>query len=155
MRSVKNKIFSSWGATAAALLVIGIACVAAILPKSPGPKKKPAVAKEHSVWRDYGGGPDQSKYVDFTQITKQNVNQLRIEYVYPSGDKTEAYKFNPIIVDGIMYVLAKNNSLVALEAATGKEIWIHAGLRGIVQRGINFWESKDKKQKRLLTCFGN
>ncbi len=147
----------SRGAKAALLLLVVIACVAAIIPKSttPGPKKKPVSSKQHSVWRDYGGSPDQSKYVDFTQITKQNINQLRLEYVYPSGDKTEAYKFNPIIVDGIMYVLAKNNSLVALEAATGKEIWIHSNLRGIVQRGINFWESKDKKQKRLLTCFGN
>ncbi len=145
------------GAKAVLLLLVGIACVAAIVPKitKPGTKKKPVSSKQHSVWRDYGGGPDQSKYVDFTQITKQNINQLRLEYVYPSGDKTEAYKFNPIIVDGVMYVLAKNNSLVALEAATGKEIWIHSGLRGITQRGINFWESKDKKQKRLLTVFGN
>lgn len=138
----------------AALLLVCIVCVAAISQTKPGPKKS-ATTKRHSVWSDYGGGPDQSKYVDFTQITKQNINQLRLEYVYPSGDKTEAYKFNPIIVDGIMYVLAKNNSLVALDAATGKEIWIHANLRGITQRGINFWQSKDGKQKRLLTCFGN
>ncbi len=146
------KFIRLWYIKASFLLIACIACIAAIVPGKP--KNKP-VAKTHSVWRDYGGGPDQSKYVDFTQITKQNINQLRIEYVYPSGDKTEAYKFNPIIVDGIMYVLAKNNSLVALDAATGKEIWIHTNLRGITQRGINFWESKDGKQKRLLTCFGN
>jgi quinoprotein glucose dehydrogenase len=142
----------------ALLLLISLACTSAIVLKSgkaPGPKKKAAGSMRHKEWKDYGGGPDQSKFADFTQISKQNINKLKVEYVYPSGDKTEYYKFNPIIVDGIMYVLAKNNSLIALDAATGKEIWIHTNLRGIIQRGINFWESKDKKQKRLLTCFGN
>jgi len=32
------------------------------------------------------------------------------------------YVFTPIVVDGVMYVLAKSNSVVALDAATGKEI---------------------------------
>lgn len=49
-----------------------------------------------------------------------------------------------------MYVLAKNNSLIALNATTGEEIWIHANLRGIARRGINYWESKDRKDRRLL-----
>ena len=29
------------------------------------------------------------------------------------------------MVDGTLYVLAKNNSIVALNAATGKEIWTY------------------------------
>ena len=49
-----------------------------------------------------------------------------------------------------MYVLARNNSLVAIDAATGKEIWVHANLRGIASRGINYWESKDRKDRRLI-----
>ena len=54
-----------------------------------------------------------------------------------------------------MYVLAKNSSLVALNAVTGKEIWIHANLRGITSRGINYWESKDRKDRRLLFQMNN
>ena len=54
-----------------------------------------------------------------------------------------------------MYVLAKNSSLVALNAETGKEIWIHANLRGITGRGINYWESKDRKDRRLLFQMNN
>ena len=45
---------------------------------------------------------------------------------------------------------ARNNSLIALDATTGKEIWIHEGLGGIVARGINYWQSADGKDKRLL-----
>ena len=33
---------------------------------------------------------------------------------------------------------------------TRKELWIHADLRGITYRGINYWESKDRKDRRLL-----
>jgi quinoprotein glucose dehydrogenase len=139
------------------LLLIGTACMAAIAPtkdKDPKPAKKSIIPKQHTEWKDHGGGPDHSKYVDFKQITKQNVNQLEVAFVYPSGDNA-GYKFNPIVVDNVMYVLAKNSSLVALDATTGKEIWIHANIRGIGQRGINFWQSKDKKQKRFIITVGN
>ena len=54
-----------------------------------------------------------------------------------------------------MYVLAKNNSLVALNATTGEEIWIHANLRGIARRGVNYWESADRKDRRLLVQMNN
>lgn len=104
---------------------------------------------QHRSWRDYGGGPDQSKYVKLDEINKSNVDQLEQVWFYPTGDD-KVYQFNPIVVDNIMYVLAKNNSLVALDATTGEEIWIHANLRGIARRGINYWESKDRKDRRLL-----
>jgi len=101
------------------------------------------------MWKVYGGGPDQSKYFDGTQINKENVNQLEVAWLYPTEDSL-FYFFNPLIVDTIMYVMAKNFSLVAVHALTGKEIWIHTNLQGISRRGINYWESKDKKDKRLL-----
>ncbi|MDQ3846242.1 MAG: pyrroloquinoline quinone-dependent dehydrogenase, partial [Bacteroidota bacterium] len=108
----------------------------------------------YRTWRDYGGGPDQSKYVVLDEINKSNVNQLQVAWYFPSGDDN-VYQFNPIIVDTIMYVLAKENSLVALNAVTGKEIWIHADLHGIASRGINYWESKDRKDRRLLFQMNN
>lgn len=105
--------------------------------------------KGTTSWKDYGGGPDQSKYVVAEDINKNTVNQLQIAWSYPTEDNI-TYQWNPIVVDTIMYVLAKNNSLVALNAITGKEIWIHASLTGIADKGINYWESKDRKDRRLL-----
>jgi quinoprotein glucose dehydrogenase len=58
-------------------------------------------------------------------------------------------------VDTIMYVMAKNSSLVAVHAETGKEIWIHANLQGLTRRGINYWESKDRKNRRLIFTLNN
>ncbi len=100
-------------------------------------------------WREYGGGPDQSKYVVMKDITKANVSKLAVAWTYPTGDQQQ-YRFSPIIVDDVMYVLAKNSSLVAIDVRTRKELWIHANLRGITNRGMNYWESRDRKDRRLL-----
>jgi len=100
-------------------------------------------------WPDYGGAPDQSKYVVTRDITKQSVSKLAVAWTYSTGDE-RAYQFNPVIVGDVMYVLAKNSSLVAIDVNTHQELWIHANLRGITNRGINYWQSRDGKDRRLL-----
>ena len=100
-------------------------------------------------WPAYSGGPGSEKYSSLTQINKNNVKQLEVVWSYPTGEKGN-YLFNPIIVDGVMYVLAKNNSVVALDAVTGKELWVHPNTGAVTQRGINYWESKDRSDRRLL-----
>jgi quinoprotein glucose dehydrogenase len=102
-----------------------------------------------TTWSDYGGGPDSAKHSTLTQITRDNVSQLRPAWSYPTYDNA-AYHFGPIVVDNVAYVLARDNSLVALDATTGMEIWIHAELQGMAPRGINYWESRDRSDRRLL-----
>ena len=110
--------------------------------------------QDYKTWKDYGGGPDSSHFVDLKQIDKSNVNQLETAWIYATGDD-RSYVFNPIVVDNVMYVLARNSSLVALDAATGKEIWIHENLPGLATRGIAYWESKDRKDRRLIFTINN
>lgn len=121
--------------------------------ESPQELQRPAPSvsaiDQHTTWRNFGGGPDQSKYVKLDEINKSNVSQLKVAWTYATGDDN-VYQFNPIVVDNVMYVLAKNNSLIALDATTGAELWIHADLRGIARRGINYWESDDRQDRRLL-----
>ncbi len=111
-----------------------------------------ALAQDHSSWRDYGGASDSAQYSSLTQIDRANVKNLKIAWTYPTGD-TNKYFFNPVEVDGTLFVLAKNNSIVALNAATGKELWSHPAppeTKIITNRGINYWESKDRSDRRLL-----
>jgi quinoprotein glucose dehydrogenase len=105
--------------------------------------------QDHKKWNDYGGGPDSSHFVDLKQITPANVKGLQVAWSYPTEDNT-AYLFNPVIVDKTMYVLARNYSLIALDAESGKKIWIHENLAGISTRGIAYWESKDRSDRRLI-----
>ena len=109
-------------------------------------------AQTHANWSDYSGSPDSAQYSALEQINRSNVDKLEVAWTYPTGDHNK-YFFNPLIVDNVMFVLAKNNSIVALDASTGKEIWTHASgpeIRIITNRGINYWESKDRKDRRLL-----
>ena len=105
--------------------------------------------QKRTTWRDYGGGPDNARYVELDQIDRRSLPRLGVAWTYPTYDNT-AYHFGPIVVDDVAYVLARNNSLVALDARSGKEIWIHAELQGMAPRGINYWESADRSDRRLL-----
>ncbi|OSZ76991.1 quinoprotein glucose dehydrogenase [Chitinophagaceae bacterium IBVUCB2] len=108
----------------------------------------------HTTWSQYGGGPDQSKYFDAADITKQNVNQMQVAWTFSTEDNIP-YMFQPIVVDTTMYVYGKNSSLIALSIITGKEIWIHTNLQGLSRRGMNYWESKNGKDKRLVFTLNN
>src|SRR5258708_4059183 len=110
------------------------------------------MAQDHSGWRDYGGASDTAQYSALTQINRSNVHKLEVAWTYSTGDNGK-YFFNPIVIDATMYVLAKHDSIVALDAATGKELWAYASgpeTKIITNRGINYWQSGDGSDRRLL-----
>jgi quinoprotein glucose dehydrogenase len=111
-----------------------------------------ALAQDYKTWSDYGGGPDSSQYSSLRQITRENVSKLQVAWSYRIGENKK-YNFNPVIVDDRMYVMGAGNTILALQAATGKPIWTWtppADTKVITNRGINYWESKDRRDRRLL-----
>jgi len=114
-------------------------------------------AETHITWSSYGGSQDGSQYSALHQIDRSNVKKLQIAWTYATGDDRR-YAFNPLVVDGTMYVLAKNNAIVALDAATGKEIWAHPtdpNTTLITNRGIDYWENADRSDRRLIFALRN
>jgi len=118
--------------------------------------------QSHTSWNDYLGGPDSSHYSSLDQINRKNADKLEIAWKYNTGDDLN-YTFSPLVIDNVAYFAAKNGSLVAVDATTGKELWVHpfsaqpgapaafarfAGITG--QRGGNYWESKDRSDRRLF-----
>ena len=103
-------------------------------------------AQTRREWRDYAGGPDSSRFVAATQISKENVARLQAAWTYPDGDTD----FNPIVVRDVIYTRARPNKLVALDAATGAVRWLSPEIKGFTVRGLNYWESADGKDGRLL-----
>jgi glucose dehydrogenase len=97
-------------------------------------------------WRDYAGGPDSSRFVAATQVSKHNVARLRVAWTYPDGDTD----FNPLVVRDVIYTRARGNRLAAIDAATGAARWVSPEIRGFTVRGLNYWESADGKDRRLL-----
>ena len=112
----------------------------------------PLLGQNHTTWRVYGGTADSAQFSNLKQIDRSNVSRLEVAWSYATGDHNK-YSFCPIVVDNVAYVLAKNNSIVAVDATTGKEIWVHdtgTGAGAITNRGINYWESKDRSERRLF-----
>jgi quinoprotein glucose dehydrogenase len=113
-------------------------------------RSEPAgVNRSFKTWSQYLGGADSSQYSSLDDFNKSTVSRLEVAWRYPSGD-TRSYRFNPIVMDGTMYVLAKDNSIVALDPLTGREKWSHANKGAVGDRGINYWESRDRSDRRLL-----
>jgi quinoprotein glucose dehydrogenase len=108
---------------------------------------------QFGTWREYLGSADSSQYSSLTEINKSNVKQLAVAWTYFTGDSKE-YLFNPLVADGMIFVQAKNNSIVALDAATGHELWVHPFQGPVTTRGINYWESQDRADRRLFTING-
>ena len=119
--------------------------MAALVAQSGGSRS--SSAKPYTTWTAYQGGSHSSQYSALDQINKSNVSRLDVAWTYPvNGNIT----FNPIVVDDVMYVQGTGNAIVALDAATGKEIWRHANQGAIGARGLNYWESPDRSDRRLL-----
>ena len=99
------------------------------------------------AWDQYLGGVDSSQFSSLDQINRTNVGQLAVAWTYPTN---ENYSFNPLVIGNTMYVLAKGRSIVALDATTGKELWVHANEGQVGTRGMSYWRSADGSDERLL-----
>ncbi len=146
----------------AAAVTVATSCVPASWAQSAG-----------TDWRDYLGGPDSAHYSPLKQIDPTNADKLQVAWTFPTQDNI-SYVFNPLVVDNVAYITGKSGSLVALDAATGKELWTHAfeapataGRAGSLNpavrfggavagnRGLNYWESKDRSDRRILLVVYN
>src|ERR1044071_8876733 len=82
-----------------------------------------APAQPYSSWKDYGGGSDSMQYSSLKQVNKTNVAQLELAWSYTVPGATNRFGFNPVIVDNLIYLLGRERNIVALDAATGKQVW--------------------------------
>jgi quinoprotein glucose dehydrogenase len=137
----------------ALLLRIGgmVALLALAVGYSPNPISAGSQEKPYSSWSDYGGSPDSMGYSAAKQINKTNVTQLKLAWFVSAPGPAGRFSFNPLVIDGVMYVVGKDDGIYALDAATGKQIWAHPVEGGQpTNRGFNHWISKDGKDQRLI-----
>jgi quinoprotein glucose dehydrogenase len=104
--------------------------------------------KPYTTWSQYGGSADSMQYSALAQINKSNVAQLEPAWFYPVPGEPERLPFNPLIVDETMYVAGVKGMVVALDATTGKELW--TSTEQATERGLAYWESKDRTDRRLI-----
>jgi quinoprotein glucose dehydrogenase len=112
-------------------------------------------------WPVYNGNFGGTKYSALAHINRTNVTRLKPAWIYRCDDMTlrpaSTIECNPLVIDGTMYLTTAGLKVVALDAATGREIWRFdpfdgAGGRG-VNRGLMFWKSGD--DRRIYMPAGN
>ncbi len=76
-------------------------------------------------WPVYSGDTDHTHYSTLDQITPDNVTRLRMAWTYETHDefKGSEMQANPIVVDGVLYATTPKLRVIALDAATGRELW--------------------------------
>lgn len=110
-------------------------------------------------WPEYLGGKERNLYSELEQINRENVTKLEVAWTYDTGHKAE-YQANNLIVGGVLYTPTQTREVVALEAATGKELWKwdpaneHTGKGRGRQRGLTYWENEKGGERRLFTGVG-
>lgn len=91
-------------------------------------------------WLTYNGDNGGNRYSSLRQITKGNLDRLRVRWIYSMPD-TSPLQTTPIVAGGIMYVTSANQCH-ALDAGNGRPIWDFArprtkGVIGNAAGGIN------------------
>ncbi len=76
-------------------------------------------------WAVYGGNSDNTHYTTLDQISPANVAQLEVAWTFDTGDAFQGSEMqaNPIVIDGVLYATTPKVQVVALDAATGTELW--------------------------------
>ena len=105
-------------------------------------------------WPAYGGNPEGTRYSPLTQINRSNVGQLQVAWQFDRGGSLPSGRFQaqPIVVDGILYTVTPDSSLVALDGATGRLKWSWKSGDRTSVRGLTYWT--DGKEQRLFAAFG-
>lgn len=114
-----------------------------------------SIAFAQSDWPNTGNDKGATRYSTLRQINRGNVKNLKVAWTYNTGDaepdKKTTIECTPIVVNGVMYVTTVKARIVALDAATGREIWRYDPFASLppskiytsgggVNRGVAYWE---------------
>lgn len=139
---------------------------------APGETRLAGQAAPRGEWRYYGADAGSTKYSPLDQIDAGNVGSLRVAWTWDSPDLTLVeqnrqlrafgYEVTPIMIGGTLYASTSLSQVAAIDAATGKTLWVHdpksylAGRPtnlGFVHRGVAHWS--DGRQARIFLGAGD
>lgn len=114
-------------------------------------------SKQYNDWRIYRGDEGSNAYSQLKQINTENVKQLQVAWTYRTGDSAASFNLecNPIIINGILYGVSPKLKAFAIDAKTGKQLWLFdpfekGSTNGGVARGLAYWEDEDEQRLFLF-----
>jgi len=133
---------------------LGLAAIIAFVAVAGADARTPIPAGD---WRTINRDLAATRYSPLDQINRSNVSNLKVAWTYPIRAYNTAV---PLVIGGVMYFPA-GNRIVALDADTGKELWVHTEPapkkpgHGISIRGVGYWPGDAHMPARILVMIGS
>ncbi len=135
------------GAAGLAAALAAVTLMPAQRATAQGPNNDPP-----QVWDAFGGNQQAQKYSTATQITPENVKNLKMAWEMHTGDvssgeRSTTWGATPLFVNNTVYVGTPWYRIVAVEPDTGKTKWTYASNggegppenQGLKNRGVAYW----------------
>ncbi|MBS0331366.1 MAG: pyrroloquinoline quinone-dependent dehydrogenase [Proteobacteria bacterium] len=118
-------------------------------------------------WSYYGRDAQGTRFSPLTQITPGNVANLKPAWTFHTGDISDGktrgtprsgFESTPLFLDGRLYVTTPFNRIIALDPASGKQLWAFDPKLdkakpygdGLINRGVAAW--RDPKAGKGAAC---
>src|ERR1700686_2562322 len=142
-----------------ALRCAAITCLASGLPVVA------QTGAKNGEWRSSGGDTANTRYSPLDQVNGSNFNKLQLAWHFNTANLGPRPEYNlegtPLMANGILYATAgTRRAVVALDAATGEELWVHSeneGPRGrnaprqLSGRGLSYWTDGTEERVFYVT----
>jgi quinoprotein glucose dehydrogenase len=124
--------------------------------------------QKDTEWASYSADVKGSRYRPLDQINASNFNQLEVAWRFKTDNlgPFPEYKLEgtPLMVDGVLYATGgTRRSVVALDAKTGEQLWLHAEREGdraaasarqLSGRGVSYWTDGNRDERVIYVTTG-
>jgi quinoprotein glucose dehydrogenase len=105
-------------------------------------------------WAAYGRDALGSRYAPVAEVTRENVDRLRVAWTYRTGEmrpefatkRYTSFEATPLVVDGVMYLSTPLGRVIALDPESGRERWVfdpkidrRVEYGDFANRGVSTW----------------
>lgn len=121
----QSDLSSRWwvgGSSLAAVVLLIIAAAQGYIQNGTGTVRQIHESESVTDWRHYGNTEGGTRFAQLTDINGDTVGSLKEVWRYRTGVE-EDFKATPLNVNGMLYICAALNVVIAIDDTTGGEIW--------------------------------
>ena len=138
----------------------GLSAALAVLAIGLAPVARAAQPAEDG-WAFYGRDAGGQRFSPLTEINKVNVARLAVAWTFHIGDIADGHEgprsgleTTPLFIDGRLYLTTAFNRIIALDPATGRQLWAFdpkIDIRtwygdGLINRGVAAWRAPGRSR---------